>query len=423
MQLSKPQSIRRSLSLATCTLLHAHGQAALAQETPDQDTWDIDSAVMIYAESDERVSLIESVVKASTEIKDDEYFSVQIVLDALTGATPNGATASSQVQTFTSPSGEKTYTVDPGDLPLDSTFRDTRAAVNASWDRPINRLTRIIWGLNASKEYDYLSLGASATLTRDFNERNTTLTAGLGFNADTIDPVGGKPMGLSTMAQQQKEGSDDKTVTDLLLGITQVIDRATLMQFNYSYGDSSGYLNDPYKIVSEIDHVTGLPTGTYYFEQRPDNRVRQALYWKTVHHLTEDVINVSYRYYWDDWDISSHTLDLKYRYELGDGAYLQPRLRYYTQTAADFYRHSLPDNEALPEHVSADYRLGEFTGTTLGLKYGRPVGQDSEFSMRIEYIQQNGDSNPGDAIGDQKNQDLYPSLDAIVLQASYSLRW
>ena len=77
------------------------------------------------------------------------------------------------------------------------------------------------------------------------------------------------------------------------------------------------------------------------FESRPDSRSRKTFFWQTVHHFDEDVINFSYRAYSDDWDIKSDTLDLHYRYELSGERYLEPHLRYYSQSAAKFFTHGL----------------------------------------------------------------------------------
>jgi hypothetical protein len=294
----------------------------------------------------------------------------------------------------------------------------------------------MIWSANMSTEYDYQSLGLTATFLRDYNNRNTTFSAALGFNADGIDPVGGTPVPFAHMRSAGADisatrdgSSESKTISDLLVGVTQVISRRTLMQFNLGFSSVSGYQNDPYKILTVIDPVTGLPTSNvtgddlpYVYESRPDSRSRQTFYWKTVHHLDEDVINVAYRYYTDDWDVTSHTVDFHYRYELSDGAYLQPHVRYYSQSAAEFFRTSLVDGDPLPKYASADYRLGEFTSTTLGLKYATPVGHDSEFSIRAELISQ-AQKDVGTAVGDQLNQNLTPDLDSYVLQVGYSFRW
>lgn len=425
------QSIRGKLALATCSLLQAAGQTAQAS-----DDWEIQSALMMYSESDGRVSAIEPIVSGKKEIGEDEILNIKLVLDSLTGATPNGAHASSEVQTFTNPSGNKPYTVQAGENPLDDTFLDTRVALSGSWETPIlDNRSRIIYGANVSKEYDYMSLGASATFMRDYNDRNTTLSYALGVNSDSMDPSGGVPTPFSNMrvagTGTNRDGtSESKTITDVMFGVTQVISRKTLMQFNLGLSSTSGYQNDPYKIITVIDPVTGLPTTSftdaddlpYVYENRPDSRSRQTFYWKTVHHLTEDVINLSYRYYTDDWDVQSHTLDFHYRYELSGGAYLQPHIRYYSQSAAEFYTHSLNFGDPLPEYASADYRLGELTTTTLGLKYAMPLAKNSEFSVRAEMINQSSNE-VGSLVGDQLDQELAPDLDAVVFQVGYSFRW
>ena len=224
MQLKKPAnrqarseenlSISGKLALATCTLLQATGQTARAG-----DDWEVQSALMIYSESDGRVNAIEPIVSGKKEFGEDHFVNIKLVLDSLTGATPNGAHASSDVQTFTNPSGNKPYTVQPGDNPLDDTFLDTRVALSGTLEKPIlDNRSRIIYGANFSKEFDYMSLGASATFMRDYNDRNTTLSYALGVNADSIDPSGGIPSPFANMraagSGTNREGSgDSKTIS------------------------------------------------------------------------------------------------------------------------------------------------------------------------------------------------------------------
>jgi hypothetical protein len=432
----KPKNIKGKISLATCSLLQVTASATQAADSE----WDIDTAFLYYSESDGRVSAFEPAIYAGRNLGDDgERIDLRLVIDVLTGATPNGAHASSVAQTFTTPSGNGSYTAAAGETPLDDTFMDTRVAVGADWTLPINRLSRVKLGLNASREYDYLSLGVSGSYIKDLNNKNTTLTASLAFNNDTLTPEGGIPIALSPMRQANtgtnREGSSDsKTITDFLIGITQVVSRNTLIEVNYSYGISDGYLTDPFKIVTVIDPVTGLPDNSallnvnpdalpYVYESRPDSRQRNNLFFRVAHHLTEDVINFSYRYFWDDWGISSNTFDLKYRYEIGR-SYLQPHVRYYMQDAADFYRHNLvqgtdvdASGTVLVNEVSSDSRLMKLTTTTLGLKYGYALGKNSELSVRGEIMNQTFDD------GNVAPGEETPDLDAVILNVGYSLLW
>lgn len=434
------KNIKTRMSLATCTLLQIAGPVAQAVESE----WEVDSAILIYSESGSRVTAIEPAVYAGRDLGDDQRISLRLVVDSLTGATPNGAHASSVAQTFTTPSGQSSYTTAAGDTPLDDSFFDTRVAFGADWEVGIDRMSRITWGGNLSKEFDYLSLGISATYARDYDDRNTTLTVGVAFNNDRISPEGDipstlKPMVTPGVALNREGGADRKIITDFLIGVTQIISRQTIVQLNYGFGQTDGYQNDPYKIVSVIDPVTGLPataTGSsffdtaltgnlpYLYESRPETRERHVLFFKAVHHFEKDVIHVSYRYYQDDWEVTSHTFDLRYRYEM-DRGYLQPHIRYYQQDAAEFYTHNLElgtDVEATSGVVStafasSDYRLAESETLTFGLKYGLPLEKNGEISMRVESITQTVDDGLV-PIGEET-----PDLDAILLQVNYSLLW
>lgn len=430
MQLKK---INSRLSVATCALLQVGTSISQAGE------WDIDSSILLYSESDNRVSAVEPAVRLGMDLGDDEAINFLVVIDALTGATPNGAHKSTAVQTFTNPSGSGSYTVQPGQLPLSTTFRDTRVALTAEWDKPINRLSSILLGASFSSEIDYTSLGVSATYEHDFNNKNTTLATGLAFTSDTINPIGDVPLGLNPMrrgaSDQQRVGSSDsKTSTDFMIGVTQILTRKTLMQLNYTHGISSGYQNDYNNVITVLDPSTNEPlVGSwlgaddlpYLFEKRPDSRSKDIIFIRGVHHLTEDVINLSYRYFTDDWGINSHTLDFRYRYQLNQRQYLQPHVRYYTQTTSNFYKHDLVQGTDIDaagnvnlQYASSDYRVGVFDGLTYGLSYGIKLFKNSEFSIRGELMQQMIDNSEVPRPGEET-----PDLTAIILQAGYSFRW
>jgi hypothetical protein len=423
MQLNDKRSVRQALALATCTLL---GAAPAARAESGADSWRADGSILYYSEQD-RVMVVEPVVSLRKTFADESIINVRLVLDSMTGASPNGATATNTPQTFTSPSGLTTYTTPAGETPLYD-FDDQRAAIALELEKPLNRMRRAVYGVNVSTEGDYYSLGASATLLQDFNDKLTTLTAGIAGSYDVVSPEGGMPVPMQMLSvpvppgDDENEGGESKTLMDAIVGVTQVLSRRALTQLNYSIGYVSGYLTDPYKVISVVDGITGA-TLDYRYEARPDSRLRQSLYWKGVYHFNRDVVHLSYRYFRDDWGITAHTVDLHYRWELWKGSYLQPHLRYSQQTAADFYRHSLASTDPVPQYASADYRLGDLLTTTVGLKFGLPVGRNKELSLRVESMTQSGDSHPADAIGIQRDYDLFPTVNTTIAQITYTGRF
>ena len=429
MSRTKERSISVALAAATCSLLGTGIPSTVdAQEEP---SWDFNTSLLYYGEDENRVQDLSLKAIIRRLFTDDRVLSFGITLDSLTGATPSGAIRQDVAQTFTRPSGDDVYTVPAGELPLDDTFLDTRVAITANWQQPIGESSQFSGGISASKEYDYLHIGLNGSFAMDFNKRNTTVSAGFAIAQDEFDPVGGAPIPFTAMLEEDNTsnrlGTGDKDVVDVVLGVSQVISRNLVVQMNYSYSNESGYLNNPYKVLSLVDGTTGdtilnpggEPSHIYLFENRPDDRTKHSLYTQAKYYMGGKVLDVSYRYMTDDWEIDSHTIDLRYRWPLANNSYLEPHLRYYTQTEAEFYRLSLIDGAALPVYASSDYRLGDFDAITLGVKYGWKTRNDNDMSVRAELYQQTGTIPSGQIIGNQAGRDNYPDLNAVIVQFSY----
>lgn len=408
------KNIKRVLTAATCALLGTNVHAQ------DDTPWSFDTALMYYGETD-RVTAIEGIISATKEFEDEHFLNLKLTYDTLTGASATGAVPQNEIQTFTRPSGNGSYDIKAGETPLDDTFKDTRAQFNAQWTQPLNENYLASAGVHVSNEYDYFSFGVNGNIARYFNQKNTTVSLGLSYSNDTIKPNGGLPVPFAPMLPAGTEpnrlgDSDDKVTTDILIGLTQVINRRMIMQFNYSYSKADGYLTDPFKVVSVVDN-NGMVLENLY-ENRPDTRVKQSVYWQAKYHFTDSVIDFSHRYMWDDWNIKSNTFDVKYRMMFQD-SYIEPHVRYYMQDAAKFYRPFALQGETA-KYQSADYRIGEMTGLTLGIKYGIPLDNDQELSFRLEFFQQTPTNTGFEQPGILADLDLNPSVEAVVLQMNYS---
>ncbi len=436
MQLTADKNIATALAVASCALL---GQPVLGQpaqataEAPTQKDWKVDAAIMYYGEED-RVQAVEAIGNIQKAFGDKYQLDIKIVVDSLTGASASGAVAQNKEQSFTRPSGDGEYHTKPNETPLDDTFHDTRLQLSANWSEILNPEWRVNAGVYGSREFDYTSLGINSAVERNLNKDNTTLVLSTAYTYDIVDPVGGRPVALSTMVYRDDylteteyraafdntrlDSSDHKETFDLMLSLTQVLNRRWLFQSNYSLSVVSGYMTDPYKVLTQVDN-----TGTainYLYENRPDSRIKQGIFLMTKGALDNGVVDLSYRYSRDDWEIQSHTLETHYRYYFTGNIYGQLHLRYYRQQAAEFYRPFLRDNQVLPTYASADYRIGEMNAYTLGIKLGQRLTGGSELSYRLEYYQQDPSNNGTELIGQLQQQELFPTVKAIVAQFSYS---
>jgi hypothetical protein len=427
----KVGTARMKLMAASCALLGAG--AARSQEThmapADSgllEDWSVDSALAYYHE-DGRIQAVEPVVDVAKVFADGQALNFNVTFDALSGASPNGALPSRAAQTFASPSGkaQHQYTTAAGQLPADPNYKDDRIAVGGSWTVPFTRVDQVSIGGKLSAEDDFFSATVNASIAHDFNDKNTTLSFGIDNEFDSIHPIGGAPVPGSDYELAEKQtGGKTKDGVGVLLGVTQVMTRNWLSEFNLSVDRFHGYLNDPYKFTSIINSSGG--TTGYEFESRPDQRTRKSAYWENrVAWSSNFSTALSMRYMSDDWGVRSDTAQLHLRWTLSNrDRYIEPTIRWYRQTAADFYMPFILNSAPTATgYESSDSRLGAFRALTYGVKYAQKLPglgsrPESEISIRAEYYQQTFDERVAVPAGLQ-GLDLYPGLKAVLVQIGW----
>ncbi|MBI5835986.1 MAG: DUF3570 domain-containing protein [Candidatus Eisenbacteria bacterium] len=406
--------LRTRLRTAACVLLASGMPAAAHAEGAASNT--VEASVLVYAEQG-RARVVEPAARISRLFANGHSLSLSLGFDTITGASPTGAVPTGSIQTTTSPSGQVTR-LPAGMLPV-SSFSDHRISADIGWQAPLGRLFTTSLGGHFSREKDYQSLGLNGTVSVELMNRLTTVTLGGGYNSDRVFPDGGTHAGLGDGAVISTQ-SNRKHLATRMLGISRILTRRWMMGLNITRSKDDGYLTEPYKVVSVVDGTTGETVGQLT-EERPDTRDRSVLMASSVYHLATDVVYLSYRYYWDNWGVKSHTFDGRYRYELGDSTYLEPHARFYTQTRADFFTYGLVRGAPLPAYASGDIRLGPLRSVTVGATCGfRLPVTPGEWTVRAEYIRQFGDGHPASAIGAQRELDLFPAVNMGTLVVGYS---
>ena len=401
------------MSAATCVLLSA--VASDDAQAIGDGSWQIDSSAMLYVEED-RVTVNEDVLFLKKEIDDNEFISAKFIYDVMSGPSPSGAPESSKDQIITTPSG-RVINIPSGAVPTYA-FLDTRYAMLLDWEAAKSRLLRVTNSFSLSTEYDYFSTSVSSVWSKDINKRLSTVTSGLALTYDIIDPVGGVPFELESLGLNSRRSNESKVATDWMIGISHILNRHSIFQFNYTAGLSRGYLTDPYKLIAIVDDASLEPdtVNPYYNEKRPDKRFSHTFYFKYIQNYKGQVFRTSYRYFTDDWQISAHTLDLKYAFPINDDNEIQLHARFYDQSQASFYHYYFVDGTSDPSidpddiidgnvsnisslvgrvrYASADYRLGNLRTYTLGVKYSRRINLlDGKIDFRVDHIRQQDKEN------------------------------
>ncbi len=308
-----------------------------------------------WHEDNDRIAVHSQYGALETDLSTSTHFKLMGVIDSITGATPTGEMART-----------------PGAATPLVSMHDRRKAWDAALSHQFDRVN-VTAGVANSRESDYVSNGLSLNTVTDFNNKNTSLLLGYGRTDDTIN--------------EEKIGwtiKRPKTGDDFLIGLIQLLDKNTSVTANVSWGTTQGFLSDPYKIVST--RKLDLDPGFYYTvpENRPSEKNKVSLFLGTNHNVESwhGAIDASYRYYHDSFGIASHTLSLLWIQKISEHLLLQPSIRWYRQSAADFYYTNLDAAGIITRYepklgetgtgkapyYSSDYRLAHMQTIDVGLK-------------------------------------------------------
>jgi Protein of unknown function (DUF3570) len=285
----------------------------------------------------------------------------EAVYDGISGATPTGAPPATDIKVPFPPPGPYNSTV-----PL-THMQDKRYAGNIEPTLsfgPHHFTPQFAY----SEESDYISYGAALNYSLDLNGKNTTLNLGWAHDFDTI---------LATPFTYIFK-KQDKDTDNSLVGVNQLLGPKTVLTANFTFRNSHGYEDDPYRGVLFSDYPQAdLNNPILFGEHRPDFRQSYIPYCSVLQYITplNGALEGSYRFYDDSFGVRAHTIDIRWHQKIGRMFLISPVFRYYRQTAADFYGTQFagdPSNPGgptpIPTYYSADYRLSKMETFTFGIE-------------------------------------------------------
>jgi hypothetical protein len=206
---------------------------------------------------------------------------------------------------------------------------------------------KVEYGGEVSREKFYAADTGMITVSRDFNQANTTVAGGYSFS-------------LNRPKLHPTDSVEHQVSQDAFVSITQTVTRGTVVQLGYDLNQINGYQNSPF--------LRTAVNGVMQLGNTPDSRTRHALTARVRQALPADTyLEADYRRYFDNWQLHSNALSV------GLSHYFTPKLlggftyRWYDQTAAYFYQ---PSYTGTPEFYTGDFRLAPFNS---GLYTGKLV--------------------------------------------------
>jgi len=227
-----------------------------------------------------------------------------------------------------------------------------------------------------SSEQDFLSRGGSVNVQIYSDDRNRTWLLGFAGTNDRINATNG-------VAPNSKRNS-----LEFIVGVTQALSPTDIVQSNLTFYTGHGYYSDPYKPL----------------DTRPSTRQTWAWLTRYNHYFADwdATLQLGYRLLYDSFGSISNALDVAWAQALPWSITVTPALRFYSQTAADFYMNPpFPKGYVDGQDYSADTRLASFGALTAGLTVAFPVWDGWNVSLRGDYYRQDpawqifGSGSPG----------------------------
>jgi hypothetical protein len=307
-------------------------------------------------------------------------FGLRLAIDSLSGMTPTGTHARGDEDDW-----------------LFQFIEDERRVAVVTVEQEVDDYT-LTFEYAHSKEVDYRSNALTAKASRQFFEKNTTVTAGVTYAFDKV---------LATPFTNNFD-NENKDTFDLSLGVSQILGRNTLFDFNCGYGYNRGYLSDPYRRISQIRTIIiDGPFGSFpvtdtfdYAENRPDELHRFVTKASLRHYIepANAAVKGSYRFFANSFGIQGHTFEIKWIQQVGNSFSVTPYLRYYRQSGADFYLPTLTGSgidgtgaiDGSTPNYSSDYRLSEMEAFTYGFRIAWEPRPDLTVDLQLERYEMSG---------------------------------
>lgn len=265
------------------------------------------------------------------------------------------------IDTYSSASSDK---IDPNTV-SSASYQDVRVYPSANYRYENLEKNYILnGGLSFSAEFDYTSMGANAGFTKISKDKNREFSVkGMAF-FDTWKVI--LPIELRNNPSDKEVKQDDlkpRNSYNLGLTLSQVINKNLQVAFLTDIGYQQGLLATKFNRVyfGDLSNVKS--------EKLPNTRFKLPVGVRANYFLGDRIVlRTYYRYYWDNWGINSHTVSFEPSYKLSAFSSLSLPYRFYTQTAADYFKPIFLHGTA-DEFYTSDYDLSKFNSNMIGLGY------------------------------------------------------
>lgn len=239
-----------------------------------------------------------------------------------------------------------------------ASYADTRIYPSLTWSMENEKKgTTISAGVSTSTEFDYQSFGANIGFAKKTKDRNGEFSARVQAYFDQVRLIA--PEELRGTGTAKDGGTEGRTTIAASLSWSQVINKNLQIAFLTDLVTQQGFLSLPFYRVYFTD-------GSVHQEKLPDSRFKVTLGFRANYFLGDRfIIRTYYRYYKDDWGISSHTANLEVPVKITNFFSVSPFYRFYNQSAVKYFA-PYQQHTAQEQFFTSNYDLSNFNSNFLG---------------------------------------------------------
>lgn len=361
------------LSITAATLL-------LAMNAQAQDY--VSVQYLQYDENENRTSVSAPSIMINKDLGTDYTLNVSLVADSVSGASQTYYDSSSGASAYSRGTGVNASDVKYGNID----YEETRLAGTVSLTTRLDNRDEFTFGLARSNEEDFYSTEASAEYMHWLDDsKNKSVTFALSYQANEI--LDRCPEGSASTCDAGSGASQaqDASAINAQVSYFQNIDAQSYAKATLFVSNDDGFLTNPY--LNVVRNYNGV-TADVVQEKRPDKRTGYGAAFKYANALNDSLsLHLGYRFYQDDWDINSHTIDSDIYIQASSKWLFKLGLRAYTQSKADFYGEG-KDFFTNETYASSDERLSDFTALTYKSSVNYKVSDDLTFNLGANFYDQ-----------------------------------
>lgn len=246
---------------------------------------------------------------------------------------------------------------------------DTRLYPSLSWSIENEKKgTTLAFGLSSSTEFDYQSFGANISFSAKTKDRSGEFTAKLQTYLDQVTLIQPVELRTNVMGHDQY-GSAARNTFAGSLSYSQIINDRFQVMFLADLVQQNGYLSLPF-------HRVYFKDNSVHQENLPNSRLKIPLGFRANYFVGDMfIIKTYYRFYTDNWGLTSHTADIEVPIKITPFFSLSPFYRYYTQTAAKYFA-PYQTHTAAEQYYNSNYDLAKFNSNFYGagIRFSPPKG-------------------------------------------------